>query len=716
MGESILSAHWYRISGIRLSLRSHVRIHRHTYRGDVWYILQDELSGKQRRFNESAYRFIRLIDGSNTVNDIWTHLDQAYGDDAPTQDEIIQLLGSLYYADCILGDLPSDVEEIIDRRRKQRRKLFTSKIANPLSIRVPLIDPDRYLTHWSWLVRPVFSKAALIAFVTLMLVAFVEAWRNWGDISAHAGEVALQPSNLLVILLVYPLIKSLHELSHAFAVKHWGGEVHELGVMFLVFMPVPYVDASAATAFQSKYRRMMVAACGIVAELVLASVALLLWLNVQDGLFSEILFNIMLIGGVSTLLFNGNPLLRYDGYFVFSDAIEIPGLATRSNRYIGYLVQRYLLKAVQAKSPETGVGEKFWFVSYGLAAFVYRMMIMFAIVLYMSSEYFFIGVVLGIWMVMRQIIVPIVKAMRYVFSSTLLEGNRARAMVVSLAMIAMLALFLFTLPMPLNTMTEGVVWMPEKSHVRAGSDGFVTSVASENGDRIEPMQPLVTTEDVTLTDELTLMQARLAELRGKYDAVRQTDRVKAEIINDEIRVMQGSVSRMQERLDEMTVASQVGGVFVLPETQQLQGHYVKQGDTMAYVIDFDDLSVRVVVPQNAIGLVRKQTRRVQLRLVGDIGHVYESSVIREIPAATYKLPSKALAVDGGGRISTNPFDEEGVRTKDQYFQFDVSLPEQIAQAYIGQRVYVKFSHGYEALALQWYRNFSELFLDELGKV
>jgi putative peptide zinc metalloprotease protein len=94
----------------------------------------------------------------------------------------------------------------------------------------------------------------------------------------------------------------------------------------------------------------------------------------------------------------------------------------------------------------------------------------------------------------------------------------------------------------------------------------------------------------------------------------------------------------------------------------------------------------------------------------------ESAVEREIPAATYRLPSKALAQDGGGKIKTDPFDKDGVRTKDQYFQFEVALPESIRHLHIGQRVYVRFDHGYEPIAWQWYRSFEQLFLDQLGRV
>ena len=216
--------------------------------------------------------------------------------------------------------------------------------------------------------------------------------------------------------------------------------------------------------------------------------------------------------------------------------------------------------------------------------------------------------------------------------------------------------------------------------------------------------------------QLKLLEAQKKELLLQYDALVQQDIVESEITLEEINVLDGKIRRLQEQISEMTITSPVDGVFIIAESKDLDGHFLKQGDPIAYVIDFSDVSVRVVVPQNAIGLVRKRTREVEIRLEGQVRERIRSAVEREIPAATYRLPSKALAQEGGGVIQTDPFDNEGVKTRDQYFQFEVALPDTVENARIGQRVYIRFTHGYEPMAWQWYRAFEELFLDELGRV
>ena len=343
-------------------------------------------------------------------------------------------------------------------------------------------------------------------------------------------------------------------------------------------------------------------------------------------------------------------------------------------------------------------------------------MILVVITLFVAGKYFFIGVALAIWAIFMQLALPLMRAFGFLFKSPTLSQRRERALTVSLASIATVVALLFLVPMPLNTMAEGVVWMPEHSYVRAGSNGFIKQILVEDGTRVIRGDPLIVTRDPLMESRLKLLEASKKELEVRYDALVQEDIVESEITLEEINVLEGKIARLQEQISEMTITSPVDGIFIIAESKDLLGHYLKQGDPIAYVIDFEDVSVRVVVPQNAIGLVRKRTHEVELRLEGALHQRIDSAIEREIPAATYRLPSKALSVDGGGSIKTDPFDKDGVKTRDQYFQFEVALPTAIDNRNIGQRVFVRFAHGHEPLAWQWYRSFEELFLDELGRV
>jgi putative peptide zinc metalloprotease protein len=716
MAEQLLSSHWYRIANLKLSLRSHVRVHQHRYRNTIWYVLRDDTTGKHHRFNEAAYNFIRLIDGQRTVNAIWDILHEQLADDAPTQDEVIRLLGTLHFANHLLADITPDIQELIDRRNQGRKQTLKSRFGNPMALRFPLWDPDAFLKKFMPYVAPFYTGIAGLISLLIISYAALQMVRNWELLSNHAVENTLTPDNLFLMWLVYPVIKLIHELGHGFAVKRWGGEVHELGIMLLVLMPVPYVDASAASSFRSKYKRMVVGAAGIIVELLLASIALLLWLNVQQGEFSDVLFNVMLIGGASTLLFNGNPLLKFDGYFVMADAIEIPGLGTRANKYYGYLIQKYIFGVQGLESPANARGESLWFLIYAAAAFVYRLFLMVVITLFIANQYFFIGVALAIWAIFMQAVMPIVKWARHLFGSPVLMHRRERAISITAATLTIVAAFIFFVPAPLNTVTEGVVWIPEKSYVRASADGFVESVLVQHGEQVSSGDRLIVTSDPLANARLKLLQAQLRELSLTYDTLVNEDIVQANITLEELRLAQSNIDRLQEKIDDLVVKSPTGGEFIMLNSNGLEGHFVKHGDPVAYVINYDDVSVRVVVPQNAIGLVRQNVEDVEIRFVDQMNKAYQADISREIPAATYKLPSKALAQQGGGNIKTDPFDADGIKTKNQYFQFEITMPDELDASLVGQRVYVKILHGYQTFAMQWYRSIKELFLDELGKV
>jgi len=716
MSNQLLSPHWYRIEAVKLSLPNHVRIHQHQYRKTLWFVLCDEISGKHHRYNQASYNFIRLIDGKRTVDEIWHKMNEDLGDDAPTQDEILRLLGTLHLANLLHTDQVVDIQQLIDRKQQQRKQIFKSKYGNPLSLRFPLLDPDKFLRRYMHYASPMFTRVAGLITLFIILYATLLMLKNWNELMTHAMENALSPYNLFLMWLVYPVIKLLHELGHGFAVKRWGGQVHEMGIMLLVFMPVPYVDASAASSFRSKYQRMFVGAAGIIVELLIASIALIIWLNVRQGMLSDTLFNIMLISGVSTLLFNGNPLLKFDGYFVLSDFLEIPGLAARANKYYAYVLQKHVFKVKGLESPVMAYGEGFWFLVYAPAAFIYRLFLIVSIALFVAGQYFFVGIALAVWAVYMQAIMPIVKSVSFLFSSPVLMHRRGRAISVIASVIAALALFVFIIPMPLNTLTEGVVWMPDKSQLRASTNGFVEQVLVKHGEQVMKGKPLIVTRDPLIKARLELLKAQYRELSIEYIELVKQDVVQAGIMKEEMNLVQGRIALLEEQIAELIMKSPHDGIFVMPGSSEMQGYFVKQGDPIAYIINYGKVNIRVVVPQNSIGLVRQKIENVEIRFINKLDKVYRTKVSREIPAATYQLPSRALSQKGGGKIPTAPYDDNGVTTDEQYFQFELSLPEDAKLSYVGQRVIVKFLHGYEPLVIQWYRSIEALLLNEQSKV
>ncbi len=710
MTESLFSQSWYRVAGLKPRIRSHARIHRHDYRDVVWYVLEDSSSGRCHRFSAAAHYLIGLMDGERTVQEIWDAAAARLGDDAPTQDETIRLLGQMHAADVLLCDLPPDSREIFQRREQQGRRQLTQRLAQPLAVRIPLFDPDRFLARWLFLVRPLFGWLGLLIWAAVVLTGAALAASHWSELTNNLFDRVLTAESLLMLWLAYPVVKALHELGHGFAAKRWGGEVHEIGIMLLVLMPVPYVEASSASAFREKHKRIVVGAIGIMVELFLAALAVMLWLNVEPGPVRALAFNVMLIGGVSTLFFNGNPLLRFDGYYVLSDLIEIPNLATRSKRYLGDLFQRYVFGLRDTEAQNLARGERAWLVFYGVASFLYRMFIMFVIILFIAGKFFVIGILLALWAVATQLVWPLIKNIGFVLSSPRLNKKRARAVLSTGSTVVALGVFLGLVPMPSWTHTVGVVWVPEQSRVRAQVDGQVIRLLAEPDSQVGPGEALIEMDDPFLRQEVRLLEARKRELQARLTQAQMQDRSQAQVVREETKVVDADLARARERLDALIVRSQVGGHLVIPGAADLPGRFVRRGELLAYVTAAASADVRAVVSQNQIGLVRNRTQGVELRLADWQAQAQPSRIIRQVPAATDRLPARALGTAGGGPVAADPRDSRGLQALEPVFVVDLELPDAQALAYLGQRVAVRFDHGAEPLAVQWYRSLRQLFL------
>ncbi len=710
MSTNLYSSYWYRVSSLKPALAPQVAVERHEYRGKPCFVLQDKASGRHHRLNSTARYLVGLMDGQRSVDDIWQLAMERLGDAAPGQDQMIRLLGNLHAADLLRCDVTPDSAELFRRFQKQHRQQTRQRWMNPLAIRIPLFDPQRFLTRQLPRVQWLFSKPVLIIYTCFIATALVLAGLHWPEISGQMVERALAPQNLLILWFTYPVVKALHEFGHAFATRVWGGEVHEMGITLLVLMPIPYVDASSASAFADKHRRMLVGAAGMLVEWFVAAIAVLVWINAEPGLVRDVAWNVMLIGGLSTLLFNGNPLLRFDGYYILADAVEIPNLGRRAQQHLAYLVQRYLFGVEEAESPATSPGERRWFVGYGIASFIYRMVIMVSIILFVASQYFFIGILLAGWALFSQVVMPVFKQIRYILTSPQIRRHRWRAIGASVSLALVLAVLLFIAPAPDRTRAEGVLWLAEQSRVRAGADGFVAEILAVPDQSVQMGDALLRLEDPELVSKVQLLEARLKELQVRYNSHWSADQVEAKMVQEQIKGIRADLERARERVGKLLVRSPSAGRFVVPAADDLPGRYLKQGEVVAYVVDQPLTRARVVVTQQDADRVRSLTKQVELRPVEDVSKNITAHIQRERPAASNRLPSKALGSLGGGAITVNPTDPDGLQADRSIFQFDLLVPEQAKLHYSGSRVYVRFDHGARPLGMQWYRSIRQLFL------
>jgi putative peptide zinc metalloprotease protein len=709
MAEKLFSDSWYRVAALKPRLRGHATISRHEYRGRPSYVVGDPATGRHHRLSPAAYAIVARLDGDTPLSAVYERAAAELGDDVPTQDAVIRLLGLLHAADLLLADVTPDAEEVFRRYRKRAQSRWAQRLANPVALQLTLFDPEPLLVRCLPLVRPLFSIWGALLWLAVVGAAALQVGPHWQELTENLLDRVLATQNLVVLWLTYPALKALHELGHAFAARVWGAEVRAFGIAVLALVPSPYVDASGATAFPQKGRRIVVGAAGMAVEIFVAALALFVWLAVEPGVVRSVAHNVMVIGSVSTVLFNANPLLRFDGYYILSDAIGIPNLGRRANEQLAYLVQRHLFGVREALSPARAPGERFWLTAYGIAAGAYQWVALFAIVLLVGSRFFGIGLVLAAWIALVRIGTPLWRFLRFLRESPLLLRTRRRAVCVSGGALLALVLGLGVLPLPLRTLAVGVVWLPERSHVRAGADGFVRRLLATPDTLVHEGDPLIETEDPLLGARVRVIEAQLDELRARYEASWREKPVEAEVLKEQVRAAYEELKRAREEQRQATVRSPADGLFVLPGESVLD-RFVQRGELLGYVTDLSTATARVVVAQSDVALVRDHTRRVDARLSSDLDRVHGAAIARAVPGGTNRLPSAALGTAGGGGFAVDGQDKQGTKLLQNVFEFDVSLPSEAGVVHAGQRVYVRFDHGAEPLALRWSRSLRRLLL------
>lgn len=709
--SELFSPEWYRIAGMRPLLRRQVQVSRQQFRGESWMVLRDPGSNRLFRVTLPAWEIIARFDGERDIDSIWKGLCESLGDDVPTQGEVLRLVTQLASSDLLLSELPPDLAELGERSRDVAFKRVIGYFKSPLSLRLPLFDPDRLITATlpigSWL----FTRAGFMVWMAIVAMALVLVGLHFAPLTQNMLDQVLSTENLLLLGILYPLLKLIHEFGHGWAVKRWGGEVRELGVMFLIFIPTPYVDASAAGFFKDKRQRMLVGFAGLQVELLIAAIATFVWVTVEPGLVRAIAYNLMIIAGISAVLFNGNPLLRFDAYHILADWLEMPNFGNRANQYIGYLLQKRLLR-MEVPDPAASRREARWFTFYALAAFAYKLVVTFGIVFAVAGRFFVFGILLGILAFANALVMPAWRMLKMVATDSRFVMVRGRAWQWLGGSLAAVVLFAVFVPLPSYTVTEGVVWVPESARIYAGSDGSMITVARNTGEQVKAGDVIAQLDNPELSSSVQALTARVQELDLRYRQAAAESRDELAIVAEEYDRSVAELADAQQRLDGLVLLAPESGTLALEERNGLLGRFMPRGSVVGYVIAGREILMRVVVRQDDIDQVRQHTKEVQVRFASNPGKVITVRQVREVPEAKRQLPSAALSLEGGGAHALDPSGQQELRSIEPLFQFEVVAPAQPGWR-VGERVYVRFVHKAEPLWGRVRREVRRVFLRRL---
>jgi putative peptide zinc metalloprotease protein len=718
--QTLFSEHWHAVRGMQPRLRPGVQPLHRMLRGKPWVLLQDPVTQRFHRVAPAVWRVLELLDGRRTLDELWTtacmHAEAggAGQAEAISQHELVQLMGTLYANDLLQTQVSPDAAEVFQRYTKQRRARFKQSWLNPMSIKLPLLHPDAWFEGRAGLARALFSLPVLLLWLLFVAPAAVLAWQHWQALTENLSDRVLSTGNLALLWLTYPLVKAVHEWAHGMAVKAWGGVVREIGIMFIVFTPVPYVDATSSYGFPSKWARAAVAAAGIMAELLIGAIAVYVWLLAEPGWVTAVAFNVFLITGVSTLLVNGNPLMRYDGYFILCDVLEVPNLAQRATAAWVWVLDRYAYGARDAAPPLEVRGEWPLLLAYGAVSPVYRLLITVGLIWFVAGTYLLLGVVMALAAAWTALVMPLWKGWKHLREGASLARRREAAFWRTVLALGGAALVIGAVPLPFHSVHQGVVWLPDEAIVRSEVAGRVLRPLVAAGQSVAAGQPLALVDSPQIDAELAVAEAELARTQAQLRLAETESRVQAEALRAALLSRQTKLAEARRRADALVVKAGTAGVWTPAPPTELAGRWLRRGEVLGHVLSTPSRLVRTAVNQDDMDLVKSRGQGVQVRLAQAPRSTLAGSVLRPVAGAEQTLVAQALGTAGGGEVAVDPAKPGGTHSLQRVVDLEVQLAQPVASALFGDRAYVRFDLGKAPLGWQWFLRLRQLFLARLS--
>lgn len=666
--KKVFSDSWDRVADRHAQLLPGVDCHSQFYRGESWRILRAPYANEFYRLTEEAWGFVARLSMDVTINEAWQQAMERDPEGAPGQEEAIEILGQLSGAGLILSDLAADSREIFRSKSKERWTMFGKQALNFLFLRIPLFNPDPFLSA----IRP-FGQV-LMHPLAFLLWLFIFGWgtksviENW-DLVLDQSAGFLSPDNLVLVLVATVVLKLMHELGHGIACKHFGGYVPTFGIMFILFAPLPFVDATASWGFREKWRRIFVSSAGIYVELFIAAVAAVVWAHSGEGTLGAIAYNVMLIGSVTTLLFNMNPLLKFDGYYILSDLFSLPNLQQRSGNYLQYLLERYAFGRDEADNPADHSGEAIWLGFYGISAGIYRVFLMLSISMIVGQQFFELGIALAVFTLIVYIFLPILKFIRYLLTARELVHCRRRALLVVAAVVGLIVAGLGVVPVPEHFQEPGIVRPFRQVNVSPGFAGRMIGEPRPTGQWVEKEDLLFELENPDHDHEIEIAEAALQRLKLRMEVARIEAPASVVSLQRMVDLEEKRLGHLLKQRESLRVFAPISGYWVSVDFADRRGAWFDKGETVGQIRDPRVMEFLAVISQQraADSFRHKRPQAVGVRLWGEAGQTIPLADVLVVPGAQRALPSAALGWMGGGDVKVKQDDPEGVKTEERFY-------------------------------------------------
>lgn len=487
-----------------------------------------------------------------------------------------------------------------------------------------------------------------------------------------------------------------------------------MGIMLLVFNPLPYMDASASYAFTRKARRVFVGFAGVYVELFVAALAVVYWAYSGEGMLSRLAYNMAITASVSTLLFNLNPLLRFDGYHILTDLTETPNLQMRAQQLMKYAVNRYAFGLHGQPVPANSWGEVIGFTTFFFASWIYRMFLLVSILFFVSKQWLIVGVLIAVIFGIMWLVVPLVKGLYYVFWGTQLMNKRSRAALVTTSFILLLSLFLWWCPVPHHFRIEGIVQSNPFVNVYSGAAGRITEVTVPSGAKVRTGQVLVRLKNPEMEQEAELLELEYQRVLTLIQADRSVDgsQLKGLIANRE--ALEVRRTDLRRRMAELEIRAPADGRWIAPVLHEYADSMVPRGAPLGFVRGEKRYRFMAVVRQRDVDrLFTELQETAEVKLYGLEAQTLLATEVTPIPSDQSELPSASLGVLGGGSMGVDTSERTGSTSSEPFFEIRSNL--QVPQGMLanhGQRGVARLRLPNLPLGRQWYLRVRQAFQRE----
>lgn len=740
---------------VRVRLRHDLAVTPQKYEGRTYYIVKEPFGLRYYRYTDREHFLLQLLDGTMTLDEVQKKYEARFRPERLSLEEVEAFAQQLLKAGLVYNDNPQFGQQLYDRYKKQSRSRWFQTWTNILYVKIPILDPDALLNRMLGRLRWIFTLWFMALSVGVILAAlFLVAshFQAFRDKMPDYQEF-FSFRNLLVMWAALGVVKIIHEFGHGLTCKAFGGEVHGMGILFLCLSPCLYCDVSDSWTLPSKWRRILISAAGIYVELMIAALATFVWWNSPGSLFvNRLALSLMVVCGISTVVFNANPLMRFDGYYVLADWLEIPNLRERSNRFLMRLVQEHCLGMELRPEPYMAPGRRAFFVIYAVVSYIYQWMVTFGILwfLYMFLKPYkldAVGAMLG-WSALASMIGrPLYRLGKSLHQRGRLPDMKMWRVLVSSCALALLFLCFFLVPLPVSRVRQtGLVQVrpdaADKVYVQVPGDldrvpGILEQLHVRDGQFVPENFELAKFRNLTLESEL--VAARI-ELSIRTDGLRETkdkmSGVKTEADRGKLQVEIASIKGEQDQWaakvreyetmrDQLVLKAPRAGVVMGPPRIEDLGKQWDKDRTTPFCSIGDPRRLWVLLPVTTAeyNLLKEDRREalslgrdlsVELRVQGREGRIWRGA-IAQMPESEAKDVPLALTDRAGGPIAVKSMTQagDGVPQQQQYLlAIDIQDPDDAICP--GTFAQVKIHCRWHSCAWWLWRTLNEMF--DLGLI